>query len=98
MTLVRDGSSWRARIADFDVLAWVEGQKLSVIFPGQGELRGTLAQNGQSISGHWLQPPVLMSGVKFATPVELRTFQPSLWRGTVAPLEDWFSPDLAEAA
>ncbi|WP_233613798.1 MULTISPECIES: serine hydrolase domain-containing protein [Corallococcus] len=63
---------------------------MSVVFPG-GELRATLAENGQSITGHWIQPRVLMSGMKFASPVELRTLQPGVWRGTVTPLEDRFS-------
>ncbi|RKG56035.1 class C beta-lactamase-related serine hydrolase [Corallococcus sp. AB011P] len=90
LTLVRAGNSWRASIAGFDVPARVEGRKVSVVFPG-GELRATLAENGQSITGHWIQPRVLMSGMKFATPVELRTLQPGVWRGVVAPLEDRFS-------
>ncbi|WP_244219745.1 serine hydrolase domain-containing protein [Corallococcus interemptor] len=87
LTLVRTGSNWSARIAGFDVPARVEGRKVSVVFPG-GELRAALAEN---ITGHWIQPPVLMSGMKFATPVELRAVQPGVWRGIVAPLEDRFS-------
>src|SRR5690349_9583971 len=90
LTLVRDGTTWRARIAGFDVPARVEGSKVSVVFPG-GELRATLAENGQSITGHWIQPRVLMSGMKFATPVELLALQPGVWRGNVAPVEDRFS-------
>ncbi|MBN8228220.1 serine hydrolase [Corallococcus macrosporus] len=90
LTLVRDGNAWRARIAGFDVPARNEGRKVSIAFPG-GELRATLSENGQSITGHWIQPPVLMSGMKFATPVELRSLQPGVWRGNVAPLEDRFS-------
>ncbi|AFE09676.1 6-aminohexanoate-dimer hydrolase [Corallococcus coralloides DSM 2259] len=90
LTLLRNGDIWRARIAGFDVPARVEGRKVSVVFPG-GELRATLAESGQSITGHWIQPRVLMSGMKFASPVELRALQPGVWRGTVAPLEDRFS-------
>nr|WP_253905959.1 serine hydrolase [Corallococcus exiguus] len=90
LTLVREGNTWRARIAGFDVPARVQSLKVSVVFPG-GELRATLAENGQSITGHWIQPRVLMSGMKFASPVELRTLQPGVWRGTVTPLEDRFS-------
>ncbi|WP_223633523.1 serine hydrolase [Corallococcus sp. EGB] len=92
LTLVQDGSAWRARIAGFDVPARVDGRKVSVVLPGkQGELRATLPENGQSITGHWIQPRVLMSGMKFASPVELRSLQPGVWRGVVAPLEDRFS-------
>ncbi|NOK16241.1 serine hydrolase domain-containing protein [Corallococcus carmarthensis] len=92
LTLVRDGNNWRARIAGFDVPARIDGRKVSVVMPGgQGELRATLAEHGQGITGHWIQPPVLMSGMKFATPVELRSLQPGVWRGVVAPLEDRFS-------
>ncbi|NNC16314.1 serine hydrolase [Corallococcus exiguus] len=90
LTLVREGTTWRAHIAGFDAPARVESRKVSVVFPG-GELRATLAENGQSITGHWIQPRVLMSGMKFASPLELRALQPGVWRGTVAPLEDRFS-------
>ncbi|MBZ4332873.1 beta-lactamase family protein [Corallococcus sp. AS-1-12] len=90
LTLVRHGDTWRARIGGFDVPARFEGCKVSVVFPG-GELRATLMENSQSITGHWIQPRVLMSGMKFASPVELRALQPGVWRGNVAPLEDRFS-------
>jgi CubicO group peptidase (beta-lactamase class C family) len=92
LTLVQGAGTWRARIAGFDVAARVDGQKVSVVLPGgQGEFRGTLAEDGQRITGHWIQPRVLMSGMKFATPVELRALQAEVWRGEVAPLEDRFS-------
>ncbi|WP_338863981.1 serine hydrolase [Myxococcus stipitatus] len=92
LTLVRGTDTWRARIAGYDVQARVEGKKVSIILPGgQGELRGTLAEDGQRITGHWLQPRVLMSGMTFATPVVLRVLQPGVWRGEVSPLEDRFS-------
>ncbi|TQF17557.1 serine hydrolase [Myxococcus llanfairpwllgwyngyllgogerychwyrndrobwllllantysiliogogogochensis] len=92
LTLTRDAHAWRARIAGFDVPARLEGNAVSFILPGgQGELRGTLSDDGQRISGHWIQPRVRTSGMKFATPVELRALRANIWRGDVAPLEDRFS-------
>ncbi|WPB75845.1 serine hydrolase [Archangium violaceum] len=92
LTLVRSADVWRARIAGLDVPARVEGKKVSVVLPGgQGELRAMVAEDGKRIRGHWLQPRVLMSGMRFATPVELRSLQADVWRGEVAPLEDRFS-------
>ncbi|QSQ13311.1 serine hydrolase domain-containing protein [Myxococcus landrumensis] len=92
LTLVRSANAWRARIAGYEVQARVEGKKVSILLPGgQGELRGTLAEDGQRITGHWIQPRVLMSGMTFATPVVLRALQPGVWRGDVSPLEDRFS-------
>ncbi|MCE9669843.1 beta-lactamase family protein [Myxococcus stipitatus] len=92
LTLVRRGEVWRARIAGFDAPARVEGRKVSVVLPGgQGELRGALTEDGQRVTGHWIQPRVDMSGMKFATPVTLGALQPGVWRGDVSPLEDRFS-------
>lgn len=92
LTLVRGEGAWRARIAGFDVPARVDDRKVSVVLPGgQGELRGTLAEDGRRITGHWIQPRVRMSGMTFATPVELRALQADVWRGEVSPLEDRFS-------
>ncbi|WP_426749673.1 serine hydrolase [Myxococcus sp. Y35] len=92
LTLVRGEGAWRARIGAFDVPVRVEGRRISVALPGgQGELRGTLEARTGHISGHWIQPRVLMSGMSFATPVVLRVLQPGVWRGVVAPLEDRFS-------
>ncbi|WP_232293527.1 hypothetical protein [Stigmatella aurantiaca] len=96
LTLVRGEGTWRARIAGFDVPARVGGGKIAVVFPGgQGEFQGSLEENGRRITGHWIQPRVLMSGMKFATPVELHALQADVWRGEVAPLEDRFSLYLA---
>ncbi|WP_342375960.1 beta-lactamase family protein [Myxococcus stipitatus] len=92
LTLVRGQDTWRARIAGYELQARVDGKKVSILLPGgQGELRGTLAKDGQRITGHWIQPRVLMSGMTFATPVVLRALRPGVWRGDVSPLEDRFS-------
>lgn len=92
LTLVRRESTWSARIAGFELTARVDGRKVSVVLPGgQGELRATLAEDGTSIAGHWIQPRTASNGMAFATPVELRALQTGVWRGVVAPLEDRFS-------
>ncbi|MBZ4410474.1 beta-lactamase family protein [Myxococcus sp. XM-1-1-1] len=92
LTLTREADTWRARIAGFEAPARVEGTQVSVVLPGgQGELRATRSKDGKRIRGHWIQPRVQMSGMKFASPVELRALRADVWRGQVAPLEDRFS-------
>jgi hypothetical protein len=92
LTLGRDGKAWSGSIAGLGVQVRVDGRKVSGVLPGgQGEFRGILAEGGQRISGHWIQPKVRMSGMKFATPVVLRALQANVRRGLVAPLEDRFA-------
>ncbi len=92
LTLVRGEGTWRARISGFEVPVRVNGKQVSLQLPGgQGELRGTWAGDAQPITGHWIQPRVWMSGMRFATPVVLRPLSANVWRGQVAPLVDRYS-------
>ncbi|MFE8595383.1 serine hydrolase domain-containing protein [Archangium violaceum] len=92
LTLVRDGNTWQARIAGFEVAGRLEKGTLSVVLPGgQGEFRGTLSPNGQKLRGHWIQPKVIVGGTRYATPVELHAIQKDVWRGDVVPLDDRFT-------
>ena len=92
LTLVRDHGTWLARIGGFEAPGREEKKTLSVVLPGgQGELRGALTPDGKRFLGHWIQRAVVVGGVRYATPVELRAVQKDVWRGVVKPMEDRFT-------
>ncbi|MDQ2974532.1 MAG: beta-lactamase family protein [Acidobacteriota bacterium] len=100
LTVVRDGSGWRATVSGVDAKLKVTGKNVSFVFPGKlGQFRGTLISKGRAINGFWLQP----SGVNeerpnptgarqaFATPLVLQRAGRNIWHGTVRPLEERFT-------
>ncbi|MFP2926094.1 serine hydrolase domain-containing protein [Pyxidicoccus sp. 3LG] len=92
LTLLRDGGTWRMRVGGFEAQGQEEKKTLSVKLPGgQGELRGAPTPDGKRFVGHWIQPAIVVGGVRYATPVELRALQKDVWRGTVKPMEDRFT-------
>jgi len=89
--LVIDGRQpeWLAHIAGFHVPVRHAAKKLSFAMPdGQGEFQGEISANGGPIRGHWTQPPTVVDGYPFWTPVELESVQEGLWTGPVVPLND----------
>ncbi|RKH23065.1 class C beta-lactamase-related serine hydrolase [Corallococcus sp. CA041A] len=92
LTLFRDPGGWRASIGGFTATGVLDKQSLTFTLPGgQGDFRGSLSPDGKRITGHWIQPRILVGGVRYATPMELRLLQKDVWRGRVAPLEDRFT-------
>ncbi|WP_163998863.1 serine hydrolase domain-containing protein [Pyxidicoccus caerfyrddinensis] len=92
LTLLRDNGAWVARIGGFEAPGREEKKALSVVLPGgQGELRGALTPGGKRFVGHWIQRAIVVGGVRYATPVELRAVQKDVWRGAVKPMEDRFT-------
>ncbi|MCP3057497.1 beta-lactamase family protein [Myxococcus sp. K38C18041901] len=92
LTVFREGTTWRARISGYEATGQVEKGALSLTLPGgQGTFRATVAADGQVLRGHWVQPRVMVGGVQYATPVELRSLQKGVWRGTVTPWADRFT-------
>jgi len=92
LTLVRVGTTWRARIAGREAAARQEGDLVTFTLPGDAaSFRGRLADKGRLIRGHWVQPQSVTSGMRYATPVTLAAKGPGLWRGVVDPLEDRFA-------
>jgi CubicO group peptidase (beta-lactamase class C family) len=87
LQLERDGNSWRAQIAGRETRVSVDGTNVTFTLPNdEGRFRGTLA--GKRIIGHWIQPHAYSFPGEMATPVTLDTISPTLFRGTVTPLDD----------
>jgi len=90
--LVVDGHSgeWMARIGGYDVTFHANGDEVRFGLPGNaGEFRGSLSRDRKQIVGNWIQPPsVFPYSVSYATPVELAELEPSVWQGTIHPLEE----------
>lgn len=90
LTLVRDGAKWRAEIAGREAVVEQASDTLRFTLPGErGSFRGRI--EGTRIRGHWVQPRMATSGMRFSTPVVLEAAGPSQWRGEVRPLDDSFT-------
>src|SRR5262249_40233428 len=89
--LVLDGriSEWHARIGGFDVVARHEKNGVNFTLPGgRGEFRGSFANQGKRITGHWIQSASMFPyNSRYASPVELSEISPKVWRGDVKPLD-----------
>jgi len=86
------GKTWRAGIADFDIVARQHEDSVSFSLPGdQGEFRGELDADEGHIVGQWIQPPGRVSVNRYATPVVLQRSGDAVWQGNVTPLEDRLS-------
>ncbi|MCY1047589.1 serine hydrolase [Corallococcus sp. bb12-1] len=89
LTVFKEGDVWRANIAGFEGAGRLEKNTLTLSLPGgQGTFRGTPSADGKLVRGHWVQPRVVVGGVQYATPVELRAVRKGVWRGTVTPWAD----------
>jgi CubicO group peptidase (beta-lactamase class C family) len=94
LTIERSGGSWTAEIAGRSAPVVADGERLSFeLADGQGGFRGRLvrAAHPARIEGHWIQPPTVSQGLRYATPIVLGPVGPDRWRGDVAPLDDAFT-------
>lgn len=94
LSVERSGGSWTAEIAGQSALIAVDGERFSFEFAdGQGGFRGRRARPAHParIEGHWIQPPMVTQGLRYATPIVLEPLSTDRWRGIVAPLEDAFT-------
>lgn len=92
LDIVQEKGNWRALIAQYDVPMTVKDGRLFLTLPGdQGWFEGRRVKNDSLILGHWVQPPTVNSGKKFASPVILRPQGKNHWRGEVVPLKDEFT-------
>ena len=99
LTLTRQDGRWIAEIAGQRANANAEGDSVSVRFPfDQGEFRGALGATSNEIRGHWIQPPTVNGGQRYASPVILKAHGKNAWRGEVVPLEDEFTLYLVATA
>jgi len=91
LTLARNQGFWTAEIAGQRVSATLEHNTLEASFGPRGEFRGGLSSDEHLIRGHWTQPPTVNTGLRFASPVTLKSEGKATWRGDVVPLEDEFT-------
>jgi CubicO group peptidase (beta-lactamase class C family) len=68
----------------------VSDDEVSFVLAGgqEGEFRGTLDAARDRITGHWIQPARVESGLRFASPVTLIRSGAERWLGDVVPAED----------
>lgn len=89
LTVQKNNDNWLASIGDDRVSFPVLGDNVTFAVPGgRGGFTGTLSAEGDSISGHWIQPLTAAIWHRFASPVYLLRTEPDVWQGTVTPLED----------
>lgn len=100
LTLTREGSTWHAALANAEARFDAAGDDVRGNFPRNlGQFRGTVTDNGRTISGFWLQPSDVTSEQPdspaafqaFATPLVLQRTGRNVWRGTVQPVDERFT-------
>lgn len=92
LTIDARRTQWRAQISGFDIFVECRGVGVAFSLPGGlGEFRGRLDRSSNEISGEWIQPVGVMNNNRYATPVQLKAANNSVWRGKVVPLEDRIS-------
>ncbi len=93
----RDGSIWKAELANHVATGRADGVSVWLAFDGgQGEFRGTLSRNQQELQGFWIQAPGVTrdprdpggSGQAYASPLVLQAAGTNAWNGAVRPLHD----------
>jgi CubicO group peptidase (beta-lactamase class C family) len=92
LTIDARGTAWRATISGFEVPVQHDNGAISFVLPGgEGEFRGHLSPDSESIFGHWIQPADDILNNRYASPVQLSSLSPSVWRGSVVPLDQRIS-------
>ncbi len=89
LLVTRDKSNWTADIAGQRTSATIEGAAFHLTFSAErGEFHGTLDAKTNEIRGHWIQPATVSGGLRYASPVTLKSAGKDQWRGVVVPVED----------
>jgi len=92
LRITQEGDKWRAAIGGMAASGGVEGDSLLFSFgESKGELRVPRVRGGPTgdgFNGHWVQPPRIADGSRYATRVELRQVEHGEWTGDVNPLDD----------
>jgi CubicO group peptidase (beta-lactamase class C family) len=86
--IIRTDGKWVAEIAGQRVNATAGGMDISAKFAENGEFHGMLAAKTNEIRGHWIQPATVSGGLRYASPITLKSSGKDRWRGEVVPLED----------
>jgi CubicO group peptidase (beta-lactamase class C family) len=91
LQLTQDSTGWRAEIAGRAAKVTVAGGVLRAQLPDDaGAFVGRLAADRGSVRGHWIQPPTVANGTRYASPVVLTrsAVDRNSLRGAVVPLDD----------
>jgi CubicO group peptidase (beta-lactamase class C family) len=92
LTVVRRGPTWNARIAGLEATPRITADTIRFALPGDaGTFRGRFAPDRTTIAGFWIQPPGLVNGAAYASPLTLERSADGVWRGVVTPLDERFS-------
>ena len=88
LTLDGREGMWRASIAGFQVAVEKNGNEISFRLPDNiAEFRGLRNAATNSIRGEWIQQGGPILDPQYASPIELHSIAPSVWRGKVVPLD-----------
>jgi CubicO group peptidase (beta-lactamase class C family) len=88
LTLDGREGAWRASVAGLQAAVERNGNDIRFTLPGNvAEFRGTRNPAKNSIRGQWIQQGGKILDNQYASPLELRSVAPSVWRGEVAPLD-----------
>lgn len=90
VTLHRSGEDWIARLQGETVTVDRSLEKdgsvnWSFDFIDRGRFLGQQVSAGTAIDGHWLQPPGMVQGYPFATPVRLEPADSNAFGGEIVP-------------
>jgi CubicO group peptidase (beta-lactamase class C family) len=89
LSIVQESEGWRAEVAGARARVRLSGDTVSFTLPDEGgSLIAYLSNDRSTISGHWIQPRVVVTGTEYASPVVLRRDGQQRWTGTVVPVED----------
>lgn len=88
LTLDGRAGAWRASIAGFQVPFKTKDNEIQFVLPGNvAEFRGSIDTASNVVRGEWIQQGGLILDRQYASPLELHSIAPSVWRGTVIPLD-----------
>jgi len=92
LTLDGREAVWRASIAGFQVPAERSNREIRFTLPGSiAEFRGVWNPASNVVRGEWIQQGGVILDPQYASPIELHSIAPSVWRGKVVPLEQSIS-------
>jgi hypothetical protein len=92
LTLDGRENVWRASIAGFRVAVETNGGDIRFQLPGNiAEFRGQRDTTSNTVRGEWIQQGGEILDPQYASPIEFHSIAPSVWRGTVVPLDQRIS-------
>jgi CubicO group peptidase (beta-lactamase class C family) len=92
LTLDARGGVWRAFIAGYQVEVDAKGDDFGFTLPGNiAEFRGHRDTASNMVRGQWIQQSGKILNQQYASPVQLYSIAPSVWRGTIVPLDQRIS-------